>query len=309
LQKKCIAPLGESKSDYEIFSQVAKKLGFFEKYTQNVTSELEWVKRMFNASDLPKYISWENFEKKGYFVVPLPHSYKPTPAFRWFAEGRNKDTPDPGPQGGTLQGLPDAANSLDTQSGKIEFEAQSLKRFDPNDNERPPVPQYIPSWEGHHCKNLVSKYPLQLVTPHPRYSFHTMNDDKNCWVNEIPEHRVKAEDGHYYWVIRVHPQDANKRGIKNNDIVRAFNDRGEVLLAAQVTERIAPGTAHSYESCSVYEPLGEPGRSIDRGGCINLLTPHRFISKNACGQAPNSCLIEIEKWENKDKGESKNESQ
>ena len=298
LQKKCIEPLGESKSDYEIFSLAAKKLGFFNKYTQNGTTELEWVKRMFNASDLPKHVSWQDFEKKGYFVVPLPDKYKSAPALRWFAEGRKKNTPDPGPQGGTLQNLPDAESSLDTQSGKIEFEAQSLKRFDPADKERPPVPQYIPSWEGHHSSELLSRYPLQLITPHPRFSFHTMNDGKSCWVNEIPEHRVKADDGHYYWVIRIHPLDAEKRGIKNNGVVKAYNDRGGVLLAAQVTERIPPGIVHSYESCSVYDPLGEPGESIDRGGCINLLTPHRFISKNACGQAPNSCLIEIEKWEN-----------
>jgi anaerobic selenocysteine-containing dehydrogenase len=124
-----------------------------------------------------------------------------------------------------------------------------------------------------------------------------MNDGKGCWMNEIPEHRVKASDGYYYWVIRINPEDARKRHIKNDEIVKAFNDRGSVLLTAQLTERVRPGTVHSYESSSVYDPLGEPGESTDRGGCINLLTPHRFISKNACGQAPNSCLIEIEKLE------------
>jgi trimethylamine-N-oxide reductase (cytochrome c) len=123
-----------------------------------------------------------------------------------------------------------------------------------------------------------------------------MNDGKGSWMNEIPEHRIKAEDGYYYWVIRLNPEDAGKRNIKNSDVVRAFNDRGSVLLVAQLTERIRPGTAHSYESCSVYEPIGEPGESTDKGGCVNLLTPHRFISQNACGQAPNSCLIDVEKW-------------
>lgn len=39
---------------------------------------------------------------------------------------------------------------LQTQSGKIEFVSSSLKRFDPNDPERPPMGQYIESWEGHH---------------------------------------------------------------------------------------------------------------------------------------------------------------
>jgi len=275
---------------------VAERLGFHDKFTEGGLTELDWSKRMFEVSDLPKYISWEEFEKKGYFVVPITKDYKSTPALRWFAEGRKKDTPDWGPVGGGISGLPDAEGNLATQSGKIEFEAQSLKRFDPNDTERPPVPKYIPSWEGHHTKELYSKYPLHLISPHPKYSFHTMNDAKGCWINEIPEHRVKKEDGYYYWVIRINPEDARKRGIKDNDIVKAYNDRGAVLLNAQLTERVPPGVVHSFESCSIYEPIGEPGESPDRAGCINLLTPHRFISKNACGMAPNSCLIEIEKW-------------
>jgi len=296
LQKKCIEPLGESKADYDIFAMVAERLGFYDKFTEGGLTELDWSKRMFEVSDLPKYISWEEFEKKGYFVVPMPKDYKSTPALRWFAEGRKKDTPDWGPVGGAISGLPDAEGNLATQSGKIEFEAQSLKRFDPNDTERPPVPRYIPSWEGHHTRELYSKYPLQLISPHPKYSFHTMNDAKGCWINEIPEHRVKKEDGYYYWVIRINPEDARKRGIKDNDIVKAYNDRGVVLLNAQLTERVPPGVVHSFESCSIYEPIGEPGESPDRAGCINLLTPHRFISRNACGMAPNSCLIEIENW-------------
>jgi len=296
LQKKCIEPLGESKSDYEIFCMVARRLGFYEKFSEGGLTEEDWVKRVFNASDLPKYISWEEFEKKGYFVVPIPKDYRPTPALRWFAENRKKDTPDWGPIGGATQGLPDSEGHIDTQTGLIEFESQSLKRFDPNDDERPPVTKYIPSWEGHHTKELYDKYPLQLISPHPTYSFHTMYDAKGCWINEIPEHRVKAKDGYYYWVIRINPEDARKRGIKEGDIVKAYNDRGIVLLAAQVTGRVPTGVVHSYESCAIYEPTGEPGESPDRAGCINLLTPHRFISKNACGMAPNSCLIEIEKW-------------
>lgn len=54
---------------------------------------------------------------------------------------------------------------------------------------------------------------------------------------------------------------------------------------AQLTERVRPGVIHSYE----------PG-SVDRGGCVNILTPARMISQNAPGMAPNSCLIEVEKW-------------
>jgi anaerobic selenocysteine-containing dehydrogenase len=99
--------------------------------------------------------------------------------------------------------------------------------------------------------------------------------------------------------MRMNPADAVKRGIKEGDIVKAYNDRGEVLLVAQLTHRVPPGITHSWESCAIHDPIGYPGQSPDRGGCVNTLTPHRFVSKNACGMAPGSCLIEIEKWEAK----------
>ncbi len=294
LQKKCIEPLGESKSDYEIFALLAKKLGFYDVFTEGGLTELDWVRRVFDCSDLPKYISWDDFFQKGYFVVPLPEDYKPTPALRWFAEDRRRDTPDWGPHPESQE---EFGKGLQTTSGLIEFESSSLKKFDPEDEERPLIPKYIPSWEGHHTTELYAKYPLQLISPHPRFSFHTMGDAKESWVNEVKDHRVLKEDGHYYWIIRINSKDAEMRGIRQNDLVRVFNDRGAVICAAQVTERVPPGTVHSYESSANYDPVGKPGESADRGGCINLLTPGRYITKNACGQAPNSCLVEVEKHE------------
>jgi trimethylamine-N-oxide reductase (cytochrome c) len=71
-----------------------------------------------------------------------------------------------------------------------------------------------------------------------------------------------------------------------------------VLGAAHVTERTRPGVIHSYCSSIKYDPL-EPGKpySTDKGGCVNMLTSVKMLSKNAPGMAPNSCQIEIEKWE------------
>ena len=135
-----------------------------------------------------------------------------------------------------------------------------------------------------------------MISPHPRFSFHSQYDGKETFVNEIPDHRVKKEDGYYYWIIRINPKDAEKRGIKDGDLVKAYNDRGEVILAALVTGRMRPGTVHSYEGSANYESIGEPGKSPDKGGCISLLTPSRYISKNVPGMAGNSCLIEIEKY-------------
>ena len=290
-QKKCIEPLYESKSDYQIFTELADRLGLKEEFTEGKTEE-DWIKVVFDNSDLPKYISFEDFKKKGYFVVPIPDDYKPTPGLRWFYEDRECDTPDVyNPKRGT-----DKGKELGTYSGKIEFVSQSLLKQFPDDEERPPIPRYRPSWEGHESEK-VKKFPLMLISPHPRHSYHTHHDAHVPWLGEIPSHRI-SKDNYAWWVIRIHPVDAKPRNIQNGDIINIYNDRGSVLGIAQLTERIRPGVIHSYESSGKYEPLdkGEPN-PIDKGGCINLLTNSKLMSKNAPGQSPNSTLVEITKWE------------
>ena len=290
-QQKCVEPVGESRPDYDIFCELAERLGVTEEFTEGNTFE-EWIQKMFHASDLPKYISYEEFKKKGYYVVPQVEDYRSTPALRWFYEGRPCDTPDmSNPKRDT-----EKSRELGTYSGKIEFVSQSLLENMPDDDERAPLPHYIPSWEGHTSK-LAEKYPLQLISPHPRFSFHTQHDNHVPWLSEISGHRV-VKGGYAWQVVRLHPVDAAARGIKHGDIVKLHNDRASVLGIAQVSERIRPGVVHSYEGSSKYDPL-EPGKagSTDRGGCINLLTPSRMMSKNVPGMAPNSCLIEIDRWE------------
>jgi trimethylamine-N-oxide reductase (cytochrome c) len=294
-QMKCIEPLGESKSDYDIFDAICRRLGVGGVFSEGKT-DLEWVRQMFFASDLPKKIAWEDFIKKGYYVVPVDEKAPGAPAFRWFAEDREQDT-----RGwishlrpGDTLGL----KGLQTQSGKIEFVSNSLKRFghyDTDDTERPLMPVYQHSWEGHHTERF-KRYPLAVLTPHPRFSFHTMGDGKDAFMNDIKDHRILV-NGYHYWIMRMNPEDASERGIEENDLIRAYNERGEVIFAAQLTQRVPKGTCHCYESSAEYRPLGEPGASADRGGCINILTPGRFLSKYACGMATEHALIEIEKWE------------
>ncbi|MFC1908385.1 molybdopterin-dependent oxidoreductase [Chloroflexota bacterium] len=293
IQHKCIEPLGESKSDFQIFLEITKKLGLSAPFSEGAT-ELDWCKRLFDATDLPRTISWKKFLKKGYYVVPAPKDELKAPvSFRWFAEDRMKDTPEVAPLPADY--TEKYGKGLQTQSGKIEFVCSSLERFDPDDPERPTMTKYIPSWEGHHTTELYEKYPLQLITPHPRFSFHTMGDAKTSWINEVKDHRVLV-DGSYYWIVRINSKDAEEREITENELVKVFNDRGAVICATQVTERIPPGTVHSYESSAIYDPVGEPGYSVDRGGCINQLTPSRMMIKQSHSMAANSCLVQIEKW-------------
>jgi len=247
---------------------------------------------MFEASDLPKVISWREFLKKGYYVVPAPDANVPRPrAFNWFYEGRKKDVPEPHPLPGEYRDQ--WLEGLQTQSGKLEFVPETLKKFD--DPERPAVNRYIPSWEGTQSAELLSKYPIQLLTAHTRYSFHSLGDGKDSIVNDIKQHRMLI-DGYYYLICRIAVADAERLGIKTGDLIRLFNDRGEVICAAEVSRRLRTGVAHTYESSAVYDSTGHPGKSPERGGCVNLLTPARSQTLKSSSMAPNACLIQMERW-------------
>lgn len=290
-QHKCIEPVGESKSDYDIFAELAERLGRGKEYTEGKSVE-DWLRRFYDISDMLKIMSFKEFKERGYYVLPVPEDKPYTPAFRWYYEDRPCDTPDTyNPLRGT-----EKAHLLDTPTGKLEFEAESLKANTPYDTERAPIARYQDSWEGHKSP-LYEKYPLHLISPHPRYGYHTHYDAHSNWLAEIPDHRVLKEDGNYYLTVRIHPDTAKARGIKDGDIVDMYNDRGEVLGVAKLTERVKPFTIHAYCSSGRYVPIvpGEP--SADKGGCVNILTSKRTQSKYVAGFAPNSTLIEIKKWE------------
>jgi trimethylamine-N-oxide reductase (cytochrome c) len=291
-QAPAIAPLGESHSDYWIFNEISKRLGLANYFSEGV-NEIDWVRRMFDGSDLPSRVAWKDFIRKGYYVVPSEKEHLRAPvSFRWFWENRKKDVPEPLPLPSDY--AEEYLKGLQTQSGKLEFECSSLKRF--KDPERPPIVKYVPSWEGPHAEGLFAKYPLQLLTPHSKYSFHTQGDGKDSFLLNIPDHRVNV-GGYYYWIIRMCAADAARRGIAKHDLVKVYNDRGAVICAALPTERLPAGVCHGYESSAIYDPMGDPGRSVERGGCLNQLTPERTQTRSTHSLAGSHALVEIVPWD------------
>jgi anaerobic selenocysteine-containing dehydrogenase len=272
---KCIEPIGESMSDYEIVCAIAKRLGVYKEYTGGKSVD-EWIKESFDHSRIQKLISWDQFREKGYFVVPTSPDWKEDPpGLRNFY-----DNP--------------LDNPLKTPTGKLEFESVGLKEHFPDDIERPPVPHWIPYGESHqeslqHPRS--KKYPLLILTNHPRWAVHANHEDID-WLREIPTCKVRGSDSYQYQPIWINPRDAAARDIKNGDIVKIFNERGIVLGGAYVTERVMSG-AVSMDHGAKYDPI-VPGE-IDRGGAINAITPRNTTSKNACGMAVSGFLVEVQK--------------
>jgi len=274
-EPKCIEPIGESKSDYEISCLIAERLGLLEEYTTGKSIE-DWIKLGFDTSGAADYISYEELRKKGYFVVPTDPDWEKHPAglFGFYEDPDN--------------------NPLQTPTGKLEFYSERLAKYFPDDEERPPVPHWIPYGESHQESLLhprAKKYPLLMVSNHPRWRVHSQHDDM-IWLREIPTCKVKGPDGYYYEPLWIHPTDAAKRGIKNGNVVKTYNERGVVLGGAYMTERIMPGTVYQDHGAR-YDPI-VPGE-LDRGGAINTITPHNRTSKNAAGMAVSGFLVEVEK--------------
>ena len=167
-------------------------------------------------------------------------------------------------------------NPFPTPSGKIEIHSQRIA--DMGNPLIPPIPKYIETWESVNDP-LADKYPIQLVTKHSRRRANAQFDTVP-WLKEcIPQ------------TIIMSTVDAQQRGISNGDLVQIFNDRGRMIIPAEVTKRIRPGVAVLFSN-AWYDP-DEQG--IDRGGSANILTRDEHSPGGAF--AFNTILIQIKKEE------------
>jgi anaerobic dimethyl sulfoxide reductase subunit A len=248
---RALEPLGECKSDLDITAELAERLGFkdFNPFTEDD------ILKMFvenNPETAPLIPDYEKFRQDGIHRVELE---KPIVAFQEQIED--------------LENHP-----FDTPSGKIEIFSQRVADLDTP--LCPPIPKYMQVPEDRNDP-LAGKYPLQLLTPHPKNRVHS-EMYKVEWLREVERHQA--------W---INPVDAAARGVADGDEIFVFNDRGRVSISAWVTERIKPGVISIFEG-AWYAP-DEQG--IDRGACANTLTRDAYSGGGAA--VMNTSLVEIEK--------------
>jgi anaerobic selenocysteine-containing dehydrogenase len=227
LNMPAIAPLGQAKSNSEVFRLLAKACGFDENALKATDEQI--------ADDA---VDWTDARLSGVDMASLK------------IDGWAKLK---------IAQAPYANGNFPTPSGKCEFYSQRLK-----DAGEDPLPDFVPPYESPESSpELAKKYPLQIISPPAR------NFMNSTFVNVDSLRAIEKEPR-----IEIHSIDARLRGIVQGAIVRVFNDRGSILLRANVNDRIRAGVVlgwgvwwHklSFEQKSINTLTGQGLTDMGRG--------------------------------------------
>lgn len=170
-----------------------------------------------------------------------------------------------------MPAAPFAHGGFPTPSGKCEFYSEQMLQAGLD-----PLPSYTPPYESvASAPELAKDYPLAMISPPQRNFLNT------TFVNV---QSLRATEGEPH--LDIHPDDAVTRGIANGDMVRVFNQRGEMLAKARVSD--APRKGLVVALSIWWKKLASDGRNA------NELTSQRLTDM---GRAPTfyDVLVQVEK--------------
>jgi anaerobic selenocysteine-containing dehydrogenase len=118
------------------------------------------------------------------------------------------------------------AKGFPSPSGRLEFYSARAAAAGLD-----PLPTYTPPCEAASGDpEQPKRYPLALIAP---AGPHFLNTE----FSNLPALRDKAGPQR----VLLHAEDAAARGLRDGDVARVFNDRGEYLAAVEVSDRVPPG--------------------------------------------------------------------
>jgi biotin/methionine sulfoxide reductase len=173
------------------------------------------------------------------------------------------------------------AAPLPTPSGKIEISSARIAGFGHADCLGHAA--WLAPSEGPN-----SRFPLHLVANQPATRLHSQLDFGATSIKSKIQDREP---------VRIHPQDAAARGIRDGDVVRLYNDRGACLAGAVLSEALRPGVVQ-LSTGAWYDPE-DPGaeKPICVHGNPNVLTRDIGTSKLAQGCTGQLSRVEIERFD------------
>jgi anaerobic dimethyl sulfoxide reductase subunit A len=210
------------------------------------------------------------------------------------------------PEIDTYAGQPVFQTKIDTRTGKYEHfwdavadpSTRGQEHFDykkrkyahlPNNwKDLQPISVYRPCYRGMEDfpSGALKNYPLMLLTSNTKYGIHYfMKDPGNprtlqCWRHSV----------------HISATDAKARGIRDNDLVRVYNEKGQSLMPAYVTNRLMPGVVQVRTGMPPKFSSGVGGRPdvMDMRGCANIFTGGDDVSPVTPAKVTSS--VQVEKY-------------
>ncbi|HCE2454814.1 TPA: trimethylamine-N-oxide reductase TorA [Vibrio parahaemolyticus] len=267
---RLVDPLFQSKPDFQIMSELTQRFGRREEYTRGM-SEMEWIESLYN--DCKK-------ANEGKFDMPEFNEFWEKSVLD-FGEGK------PWVRHADFRKDPEL-NPLGTPSGFIEITSRKIGRYGYEHCQEHPM--WFEKSERSHGGPGSDKYPFWLQSCHPDKRLHS----QMCESEEFrATYAVQGREPVY-----INPIDAKAKGIKDGDLVRVFNGRGQLLAGAVLTDSYPRGVIRIEEG-AWYGPLNEKEGAICTYGDPNTLTQDIGSSELAQATSANTCIVDFEKFTGK----------
>jgi len=200
-REKVVPPVGEARNDYLILAELAKALGYGDRYPQSEEAMLQFA---FGKSPIP--LEQLRSTPEG---VSLP---SPPMVYEKYKKGLLRKDKNPG---------------FETPTGKFEISSTLLSQYGHDS-----LPVYQEPIEGPiGSPELAKEFPLVLTTGtriQSAFRSQHLNIPGLLKLQDKPD-------------ILIHPGDAEPRRIQDGDRVWVKTKRGKVPFYAKVTERITKG--------------------------------------------------------------------
>ena len=273
--KQVVAKQHGAKDDYQIFTDLCKAYaeGLAEAYTDGGKTEMDWIKEFYEGAasavnantalgiQMPSFEQWwEKNEPTEFYETPESAAYVS------FEDFRN----DP------------VLEALGTPSGLIEIYSDTIAAMNYKDCGAHPMWFEPVEWLG--MKDKPAKFHLLSIHPYDRLhsqQSNTSNRKRYAVADREP--------------VLINTEDAKELGIKQGDLVRVYNARGEILAGANVSDDIMRGVVQIFEG-AWYDPNAE---GLCKNGNPNVLTIDLPTSELANGNIAHTALVNIELYKHK----------
>jgi biotin/methionine sulfoxide reductase len=263
------APVGGARNDHEIFAALAERFGVRDDFTEG-RDERAWLEHLY-----------ERVRKA------LGDAGVSTPDFAGFWASGSLEVPESESERVLFDSFRDdpQANPLKTPSGKIELFSEKIARFGYGDCPGHAAWLECDEWLG---SPRAQRFPLALVANNPATRLHGQLD-----LGALSQaSKVNGREP-----VRIHPSDADARGIADGDIVRLWNDRGSCLAGAVLSTDVRPSVVQLSTGAwfDPDDPHAELAMCVH--GNPNLLTQDVGTSRLAQGCSGQHALVELARFD------------